>query len=154
MFDRENQATPRLICGVATPSSASLCGAAGGLWMERYSSTFDPSNRSLFGSTTFGRVSLDAGFVNGWGIVDFNDPSLFGLPERKLLAPAGLTTIIALDTGTVTPGATVTYYGLPALGFGAQSYSTTGLPGVNPNVLSNYGGQFGHKIRRRIGIGP
>jgi hypothetical protein len=47
------------------------------------------------------------------------------------------------------PG-TVTYFGLPVIGFAAQTYSTTGLPGVSPNVLSNYGGNFNHKYLRSI----
>jgi len=41
---------------------------------------------------------------------------------------------------------------LPIIGFAAESYSTNGLPGINPNVLSNYGGTFGHKYKRRIEV--
>ena len=67
-----------------------------------------------------------------------------------LPAPALATTIIQINTGTVVPNQTVTYFGLPVVGLAVQSYSTTGLPGVNPNVLSNYGGNFVHKYLRDI----
>ena len=44
----------------------------------------------------------------------------------------------------------ILYFGLPVIGFAAQTYSTTGLPGVSANVLSNYGGNFNHKYMRNI----
>ena len=64
--------------------------------------------------------------------------------------PAGATTVIDVASGTVTTGLGLTYYGLPVIGFAVQSYSTTGLPGVSANVLSNYGGNFNHKYLRDI----
>ena len=102
-----------------------------------------------------GQLLVYTQLVNGWADLDFIDRySNPPQPPRKLTAPAGATTIVDLATGTSTSGATVAYYGLPVVGFAAQAYSTTGLPGVNPNVLSNYGGQFNHKIKRRVEVQP
>jgi hypothetical protein len=51
-------------------------------------------------------------------------------------------------TSTIT--FSVKFYGLPMLGFAAQSYVNGLLQGSTGNVLSNYGGTFAHKYRRRI----
>lgn len=93
--------------------------------------------------------ALNAGWVNGWAEITMGAD-----PRRALVAPAGKSTISNALTGQVTSNANVSYFGLPVIGFAVQSYSTTGLPGVSASVLSNYGGQFNHKIARRIVVGP
>ena len=92
---------------------------------------------------------MNTNFHNGWADLSFpQDAGYVG--SHTLSAPALGTTIIQINTGTVVPNQTVTYFGLPVVGLAVQSYSTTGLPGVNPNVLSNYGGNFVHKYLRDI----
>jgi hypothetical protein len=93
--------------------------------------------------------SLRTPWINGRAQLDLAFP-----PERALVAPAGQSTITDTLTGNVARNANVTFRGLPVIGFSAQSYSTTGLPGINPSVLSNYGGTFVHKLIRRIEISP
>jgi hypothetical protein len=94
----------------------------------------------------FGMAALNALWINGWATLNLSVD-----PRHALVAPAGSSKIVDTLTGdVVSTGAAVTYFGLPVVGFAVQSYSTTGLPGVNPNVLSNYGGSFGHKYTRRI----
>ena len=100
------------------------------------------SGNGVFPSSTGMTLPLEAAWISGWLDIQTKESS-------QLIAPAGMTTITDLSTGVVA-NASVTYYGLPMTGFAAQSYSTRGLPGVNPNVLSNYGGNFAHKVRRRI----
>ena len=154
LFDREGQSLgASYICGVATPSTSELCGVATGLWLTR--EAYPVLAKGLLGSATMGQLQVDSHLVNGWVDVDFIDRfSNPPQPPRKLTAPASATTIVDLATGESTSGATVAYYGLPVVGFAAQAYSTSGLPGVNPNVLSNYGGQFNHKIKRRVEVEP
>jgi hypothetical protein len=43
-------------------------------------------------------------------------------------------------------GNTITYVGLPVIGFAAVSYTNGTLVVGSQNVLSNYGGNFVHKI--------
>jgi hypothetical protein len=103
------------------------------------------TNRSLYQSG-----ALNSVWVNGWAELRFADLDL-----HRLVAPTGASKVIDTLTGdTVKSNATVTYFGLPVVGFAVESYSTTGLPGVNPNVISNYGGSFAHKYQRRIAIAP
>jgi len=98
-------------------------------------------------STVSESVPLGASWINGW----------YDLPAAtsgvaKLTAPAGSTTVTDLATGRVTTGATVTYVGLPIMGFAVQSFSNGQLPGLTGKVLSNYGGQIAHKFTRRIEV--
>jgi hypothetical protein len=93
---------------------------------------------------------LNTNWINGWAEFRFYAFT----PARLLFAPAGMTMIIDAQSGAVTAKANVAYAGLPVLGFAAQSYSTTGLPGINPNVLSNYGGLFNHRYRRQVSVLP
>jgi hypothetical protein len=80
------------------------------------------------------------------------DSTIGAIESTRLIAPALATSIVNTATGQVTAGVSATYFGLPVVGFAGQSYSTTGLPGVAPDVLSNYGGVFVHKYFRRIEV--
>jgi hypothetical protein len=96
----------------------------------------------------FAMGALNSLWINGWARLNLSVD-----PRHALVSPAGSSKIVDTLTGdTVSTGAAVTYFGLPVVGFAVQSYSTTGLPGVDPNVLSNYGGSFGHKYTRRIAV--
>ena len=52
--------------------------------------------------------------------------------------------------GQVTPGNTVTYNGLPVIGFAVRSYMNGILMVGGQTVLSNYGGNFVHKTNTTI----
>ena len=97
-------------------------------------------------------MPLQSPWVNGWADLSF--PNVSG-QVHTLPAPTGATTTVDVNNvnltgGGVITGRNMTYFGLPVVGFAVQSYSTSGLPGVNPNVLSNYGGNFNHKYLRDI----
>jgi hypothetical protein len=62
------------------------------------------------------------------------------------------STVIDTQTGLVRTGQTVTYFGLPIIGFAAQSYTNGAVSVGGISVLSNYGGQFNHKCKRRIEV--
>ena len=103
------------------------------------------ANRILYQSG-----GLNSAWINGWAELRFADDDF-----RRLIAPPGASKVINTSTGDVISAtATVTYFGLPVVGFAVESYSTTGLPGVNPNVISNYGGSFVHRYQRRMKIVP
>ena len=91
-------------------------------------------------------TSISPGWINGGGMLTFD------VSGQKIVAPARKSTVLNTETGTTTINMNVTYFGLPVIGFSAQSYSTSGLPGINPNVLSSYGGSFTHRYQRRIEV--
>ena len=76
------------------------------------------------------------------------------LASRPLPAPPRATTILDTRTGALTTGATVTYFGLPVVGFALQSYSNGSLPVDGRPVLSNYGVTFRNRQTRRITVAP
>lgn len=151
-FDREEQTPGQLICDLkifCPPNQRSELAYATTTipWVinsGRSSSGLVLGGRSVSG----GLVGLNTNFINGWG-----EMRLSAEATAALVAPAGMSIVTDTLTGVTTPNVNVTYYGLPVVGFAAQSYSTTGLPGVNANVLSNYGGSFVHKVTRRIVVG-
>jgi hypothetical protein len=147
-YDREEQSPGAIIdFSPTTPQSRSLCWEANVLTFTANAGAATISN--VLQSKNVANVGLNAGWINGWADLSF--PLNAGIPSaHNLPAPTGATTIITINTGAVSAGNNATYFGLPVVGFAVQSYSTTGLPGVSANVLSNYGGNFNHKYLRDI----
>ena len=99
------------------------------------------------GTSTIGnRASLTTSFEHGW--LDMHLSSASGVSYHKLVNTN--TTVTNFASG-VTTGATVTYQGLPVVGFAVQSFTNGTLVITNPivgapgSVLANYGGNFVHK---------
>jgi len=150
-YDREEQ-TPGAIIDFSptTPESRSLCWEANVLTFSANGGSATTSH--VLASTNTANVALNSSWINGWADLSF--PNTSGT-IHTLPAPTGGTTTVDVNSvngqgGGVTTGRNITYYGLPVVGFAVQSYSTTGLPGVSANVLSNYGGNFNHKYMRTI----
>ncbi len=157
-FDRETQSGSAHLCEPILDCTATrkLCGSASAVtFSENYGSAF--ASRVLH-STASRNIALNGMWINGWAgfaVTATGGPANGPVtPVSQLISPPGQTTIVDTQTGIARTGQTVTYFGLPIVGFSAQSYSTHGLSGVNPNVLSNYGGQFGHKFTRRMEVAP
>ena len=156
--DREGQRYDFQSSYTCTPTFTNLCAAVGGLRFGMYGGAPIPNRGSVLPMQSVFVQPTDVvpGFPStGWLEMRTAAPGSGQSPAGPLLAaPHGATTIVNARTGAVTTGATVTYHGLPIIGFAVQSYNTTGLPGVSAGVLSNYGGQFNHKVRRRIEVAP
>ena len=153
-WDREGQTPGACVDFSAFVLETHSCGAASVV-------SFDPSasagsaTSSVFNSTATDFVRLNTTWINGWydlPAMSFSGTFYSTNEVSRLVGVAAGTTVINTLTGQATTGATVTYHGLPIVGFAAQSYSTTGLPGISANVLSSYGGVFSHKFVRRIEI--
>jgi hypothetical protein len=56
-------------------------------------------------------------------------------------------TLITNIGSSTSSGNTVTYVGLPVVGFAVQTFSNGTLPVGGVSVLSNYGGNFIHKYQ-------
>jgi hypothetical protein len=97
-------------------------------------------------------VDLRSVWINGYANLEVRHD--LGETTHAMVSPAGTTTVIPLDSSAARTGATVTYFGLPIVGFGVESYSNGTLNLGKSTVLSNYGGQFNHKFTRRIEVAP
>ncbi len=135
LYDREEQQL--LVTDFSPPpptQTNSLCWEANVI-------TFNNSN--VLGSTN--SASIPTGFEHGWLNLGFPilitgaDPAVHQLPNTD--------TSITFITGSTTSGQTVTYVGLPVVGFAVQTFVNGTLPG---GVLSNYGGNFIHKYTTDI----
>jgi hypothetical protein len=147
-YDREEQSPGSIVdFSPTTPESKSLCWEANILTFSGNGGSTSVSR--VLGSTNVANVALNATWINGWADLSF-PLSGTNSAAHNLPAPANATTVIPVSSGVAQPNQNVTYYGLPIIGFAVQSYSTTGLPGVSANVLSNYGGNFNHKYLRDI----
>jgi hypothetical protein len=150
-YDREEQSPGDIIdFSPTTPESRSLCWEANVLTFSANGESTTTSN--VLRSTNAANIGLNTGWINGWADLSFpldgTIPTAHNLP-----APAGATTIIDINSGSVLSGQTVTYFGLPVVGFAVQSYHNGSLTLANGLVLSNYGGNFSHKYLRDISGG-
>ena len=152
LFDREAQdvfAEP--FCGICLGATPAFNGIAGAwTWLAESPAGIGPSQ--AMASTTGHTHLLRSGWINGWAQLKI--PVDAANRFHVLVAPSNSTTVLDTKSGAISANLNATYFGLPLIGFAVQSYSTHGLPGINPNVLSNYGGQFSHKFTRRIGVAP
>jgi len=136
IFDREErtQTTPLNFSPPPPTPTSSICWEANVI-------TFNNSN--VLGSANVSNVP--APFQNGWMRMTF--------PTGIQNATSGVHTLLNTATSVTTigggtvAGQTVTYVGLPVIGFALVSYTNGTLQVGTPpvTVLSNYGGNFKHK---------
>jgi hypothetical protein len=90
-------------------------------------------------------------FQNGFMRTGFPIPNAGATPTVHQLLRNG-TTMISGGGEPMTTGNTVTYIGLPVIGFGVVSFTNGTLQVGTPpvTVLSNYGGNFAHKYNTTI----
>jgi len=81
-------------------------------------------------------------FQNGWANINF------GASAHKIEGPA-TSRVYAPVTSMVSPSS-VTYFGLPVVGFMARSYTNTSA-GTCDVVPCNYNSSFEHKYRTNLG---
>ncbi len=140
IYDREERTTSTPV-GFSPPpptQTNSIC------W-EANVVTFNSSN--VLGSVNV--ANIPTSFQDGW----LN----LGFPLAGALTDSPLPTVHELinTTGTfitsigssTSSGNTVTYIGLPVVGFAVQTFSNGTLSVGGKNVLSNYGGNFIHKYQ-------
>ena len=150
--DREGQCGQGIVIDwFSGPSqSYSICGVASALTFTINGGNAIRSN--LLQSSNVNNVGLVTNTVNGW--LPFRPKGATQSPAGKLKAPLARTTAINLMSGSATSNLDATYLGLPIIGFAGSAYSTTGLPGVSPTILSNYGGQAVLRRSLMIEVAP
>jgi hypothetical protein len=83
---------------------------------------------------------IEGAFQDGWMTMPLRWP----VPQLEHLLVGGTTTLFKPD-GSSEPRPQATYYGLPVIGFAAESYTNGALTVNGQQVLSNYGGLIGHR---------
>ena len=142
VFDRE-ESSPQIITGTDFSPQPGP-GAGPQLCWEAQSVGFGTSN--VFGSANHNTIATP--YSNGWAVVGFNgvaNPTEHSLPNL-----AG-TTVIDL-TGTTAPagGQTVRYYGLPVIGFAAQTFQNDAIVVGGKTYLSTFGATLPHHEVKKV----
>ena len=132
IFDREEFTAPTSFSPPPPSQTNALCWEANVL-------TF--SNSHLLGSAN--ETNIPTAFQNGWLNLGF--PLVTAAPNAHLLRNVGGTAITFINSG-VSTGSSVTYYGLPVIGFAVQDFVNGTLPGSGIGLIqSSYGGNFVQK---------
>ncbi|MET0167018.1 MAG: hypothetical protein ABW318_18695 [Vicinamibacterales bacterium] len=143
VFNRE-EGSPQV---VTSDDFSPRPGAATGpvLCWEAQSIGFGTSN--VFGSANHNVIATP--FVNGWATLGFN--SLTTPNEHALAAPAAATTMIDLR-GLLAPlaGQSAIYFGLPVIGFAAETFQNDAIVVGGKTYLSTFGVSFPHHATKRI----
>ncbi len=143
VFDRE-EASPQIITGTDfSPQPGPVAGPA--LCWEAQSVGFGTSN--VFGSANHNLIGTP--FPNGWAVLGFN--GVVNPDEHSFSPGSGNTAIISLSGGGLTPGATVTYFGLPVVGFAAETFQNDAIAIGGKTFLSTFGVTYPHHFGRVIG---
>jgi hypothetical protein len=137
IYDREERTTSTPV-GFSPPpptQTNSIC------W-EANVVTFNNSN--VLGSVNVANIPTT--FQNGWLNMGF--PTGITGASATVHELINTTNTLITDIGSSTSsGQTVTYIGLPVVGFAVQTFSNGTLSVGGVNVLSNYGGNFVHKYQ-------
>jgi hypothetical protein len=92
-------------------------------------------------------ANINTTFQNGWLNLGFFPATITGSVHTLANTATSITSI----GGATTTGNTVTYFGLPLVGFEVESYTNGTLSVGGVNVLSTFGGNFVHKTKTCIG---
>jgi hypothetical protein len=136
IYDREEQTTSTPLDFSPPPPTLrnSICYEANVI-------TFNDTN--VLGSAN--SANIPTSFEHGWLDLGFPVPS--GSTAHTLANSNTVVTFLGGGTSGVT---SATYYGLPVVGFAVQSFANGAIQVGGEAVLSNYGGNFGHKYTTLI----
>jgi hypothetical protein len=136
IYDREENtsSTPLSFSPPPPTSTNSVCWEANVI-------TFNNSN--VLGSVNV--ANIPTGFQDGWLNLGWT-PNGSATAAHQMVNTAN--TVITPLGGTAVTGQTVTYVGVPVVGFAVESFAN-GAVGTPP-VLSNYGGTFTHRTTTLI----
>jgi hypothetical protein len=145
VFNRE-EGSPQIIQdNDFSPRPGQAAGPA--LCWEAQSVGFGTSN--VFGSQNHNLIATP--FTNGWAVLGFNGTAD---PSEHSYSPGGGNTAIISLTGGVQSGQTVTYFGLPVVGFAAETFQNDAITVNGKTFLSTFGVTFPHHFGRVIGDAP
>lgn len=143
LFDRE-ESSPQTVAGTdfspqpGPTAGPSLCWEAQSVGFGKTSNVFGSANHN----------NIDTPYSQGWAILGFNGAAN---PTEHSLVNTAQTTIIDL-TGTTAPagGQTVRYYGLPVIGFAAETFENLAINIGGKTYLSTFGATLPHHTAKKI----
>ncbi len=118
----------------------------GGLQLCWEANVLTFANSNVLASTNSNNVPT--AFQNGWMRLGFT--GVPGLDANDHVLQNAANTSITTIGGVTTAGNTVSYQGLPVVGFAVQTFSNGTMVVGGTSVLSNYGGNFVHKTTTAI----
>jgi len=144
VFNRE-EGSPQVITSTDfSPQPGPTAGPA--LCWEAQSIGFGSSN--VFGSANHASIDTKT-FTNGWATLGCNGVVVPN--EHAITAPAGATVIVDLTgVAALLAGQTATYFGLPVIGFAAETFNNDALTINGKTFLSTFGAAFPHHATKRI----
>ena len=100
---------------------------------------------NLFGSAN--RYVLSTPYTNGWAVISYNDA--LSVPPVVHTVANATTVSTVLATGAAGP-TTVTYFGLPVIGFASETFNNTALTINGKAYLSTFGAEFTHRLQTKV----
>lgn len=155
LFDRESDASnagPMFPEPPPTPQGA-LCWATTVVsfsYQSQMQTLFSSKNTYALTAFPYTAANASPGPVQteyGWMIVPLH---VAGLGSQFTHFLVGGATTLFNPVGFVETQPQATYYGLPVIGFAAESYSNGTLVVNGQTVLSNYGGLIGHRYTNAV----
>jgi hypothetical protein len=92
--------------------------------------------------------TLQTPYTNGWAVISYNDPSVPLAPVHSVVNN-GATISTVLSTGAAGP-TTATYFGLPVIGFAAETFQNTALTINGVTYLSTFGAEYAHRLQTKV----
>jgi hypothetical protein len=146
VFNREEAAPQVVTIGDFSPPTPQAPGPT--ICFEATSVNFNGGN--IFGSAN--SKTLTTAFTSGWSTFAFNDLGIFTPPAPAVhsMTPGTNNTVsFDLAAGT-TSNSTVTYFGLPVVGFAAETFNNEALVVNGKSYLSTFGVEFVHHKTTKI----
>jgi len=143
VFNREEGSPQIITSNDFSPQPGPAAGPQ--LCWEAQSIGFGTSN--VFGSLNHNFIATP--YTNGWSTLGFN--GLTTPNEHSLAAPAGATVLVDL-LGVAAPlaGQSAIYFGLPVVGFAAETFQNDALTINGKTYLSTFGAAFPHHAVKRL----
>ena len=145
VFNREEAAPEIITIDDFSPPNPQEPGPA--ICWEATSLNFNDSN--VFGSVNTNKVTT--AFSNGWSTFAFNDLGIVSSPPENPVHFMETFDTIAFDLAAgSTFIANVTYFGLPVVGFSAETFQNDAIVVNGKSFLSVFGAEFVHHKTTRI----
>lgn len=150
-YDREERQPGQTIdfSPSLAPTGPQLCWEANVVTFNNTNVVASPKSRNISPTDPV----TGALYPSGWAQIGFPSDGIAGASGVHKIANigAGFNVRVDLANGAVSSPVTVTYFGLPSLGFAMQQYTNTVNAGCNASIgACNYGGTFVHKQSRDI----
>jgi hypothetical protein len=149
VFNREEAAPQIVTINDFSPPAPAAPGPA--ICFEATSLNFNGGN--IFGSANTNNQTTS--FTNGWATYAFNDTGIQNTPPVPgaavhFMSPGTNNTIAFNLAAGTTANSTVTYFGLPVVGFAAETFNNDALVINGKTYLSTFGVEFVHHKTTRI----